>query len=116
MAARLRRVGPALERMARELAVARRELAAVTRDNARLRSQLAIFSPAAAAQERPASAPNPAIVITGSWCPRCGLTVDAETIRQETAILAAACCPRCDGRLVSRERASGDRETSVFLG
>ena len=60
LTARLRRSGPVLESMARELATARRELAAVTRENERLRAQLAIFSPAAAAGERPTAASAPA--------------------------------------------------------
>ena len=116
LTARLRRSGPALESMARELATARRELAAVTRDNARLRSQLAIFSPAASTGDRAGAASEPATVLTGSWCPTCGLTIDAGTLRHETAILAAECCPRCDGRLLARGRGPTARETSVFLG
>ena len=116
LTARLRRSGPVLESMARELATARRELAAVTRENERLRAKLAIFSPAAAAGERPTAASEPAKVRTGSWCPSCGLTIDAGTLRHETALLAAECCPRCDGRLLARGREPTPGETSVFLG
>jgi DNA repair exonuclease SbcCD ATPase subunit len=115
-AGRLPRVGPALERMARDLADARRDLAALTRENAKLRAQLASVNPAAAAGRRRRGESQTAIALTGSWCPSCGLSIDADTVRHETAILAAACCPRCDGRLLAGERAPVNRESSVFLG
>jgi hypothetical protein len=112
--ARLERLGSALERMARELASSRRELGALTLENATLRAELAILSPGAAATTREQGEPE--IELTDSWCPHCGLTVDADTMRYERAILAAHCCPRCDGRLVVRGETPGIRETSVFLG
>jgi DNA repair exonuclease SbcCD ATPase subunit len=116
LAARLQRIGPALERMARDLAHARRDLAAVTRENAKLRAQLASGKPGTALGQHRGRESETAIVLTGSWCPSCGLTIDADTVRHETAILAASCCPRCDGRLLAREHAAVNRESSVFLG
>jgi len=35
---------------------------------------------------------------------------------QEMTILAAACCPRCDGQLVLHGVTNDSHETSVFLG
>jgi hypothetical protein len=116
LTARLRRSGPVLENMARELATARRKLAAVTRENATLRAQLAIVTPTGGGGEGATAAGEGERALRGSWCPTCGLAIDADTLRHETAILAADCCPRCDGRLLARERQPSPREPSVFLG
>lgn len=112
------RLGPALEGMARDLAATRRELAASRRENERLRARLDAQSPLAS-RGSPGAWASPqasAVLLTGHYCPRCGMTVGPEQVLQEQAILAADCCPRCDGRLVARPPAPPSRETSVFLG
>lgn len=106
-----RRLG--LEGLGRELAASRREVAALTHENERLRARLEALDPALRAQ--PSSRPqDPFPTLAGLSCPRCGLTIDTDALERDRALLAAACCPRCDGRLTVRTTST--REPSVFLG
>lgn len=117
-AVRLQRLAPALERITRDLAATRRELAALSRENERLRARLDAQSPVASriTGTRAPAAMTAAASLAGSHCTRCGLIVGPQLAGQEQAILAADCCPRCDGRLVAGTAAPVGREPSVFLG
>ena len=106
-----RRLG--LEGLARELAASRREVAALTHENERLRARLQVLDPQSA-QPEPSQHRDPFPTLTGLSCPGCGFAIDADALERDRALLAAACCPRCDGRLTVRMTST--REPSVFLG
>ena len=49
-------------------------------------------------------------------CPHCGLTLAAAAIEHEHALIFAACCPRCDGRLTNRATDTQQADPSIYLG
>ena len=104
---RVQRPAGMFEAMVRELAGARREAAALRRQNDMLRTDLSILRAG-----RPSQAPS-----AGVRCGRCGLTVSAPAVHHDRTLLLASCCPHCDGPLVTSDAASKPAsEPSLYLG
>jgi hypothetical protein len=98
--------------VARDLASSRREVAALRRENERLRAQLDAHT-AAAAPVAPARSGER----TAMWCSRCGTRRDARAAAHDRVLVLAACCPECDGPLVPLAGARDlERDPSTYLG
>lgn len=87
-----------------------------------LRAQVSDYDAATGptvAASHPGFAPAPAPAAEAPLrCPNCGLTLHPATIRHEQVLVAAACCPRCDGPLTRDEEQSveAQAEPSIYLG
>jgi hypothetical protein len=98
--------------VARDLASSRREVAALRRENERLRARLDVV----AATETPVAPARPGERVA-MWCGHCGVRRDARAAAHDRVLVLAACCPECDGPLVPVPGARDpDGDPSTYLG